>query len=343
MEIKKYKFARLANGKKVSLYTVNNGKMSFSVIDYGCIITSINVPDKKGVVQDISLGYSTFDGYLHDDKFFGVFVGRFANRIGNAKFSLNGKEYLLDKNDGDNCLHSGFEGYNRKLWQSEIVETKRGSGIRFTRISPDGEQGFPGTLELEVTYLLNDQNELLFRYRASTDKDTPISLTNHSYYNLKGQGKGSVLDHELFLDCDSVLELDNSGIPTGKVIPVANTPFDFRTLKKIKTNIDKTDNGYDHNFCINHDGKQLTYFAEVKEKTSGRCMKIATNQPGVQFYTANFLNKDFGKNGALYSKQSGFCLETQQYPDAPNKPNFPSCILKAGESFESLTVTSFSW
>jgi len=343
MEITKSKFARLSNGKKVHLYTVSNGKMSFSITDYGCTITAIEVPDKNGNTKDIVLGYSTFDGYLHDTKFLGSFVGRFANRISNAKFVLNKNEYILDKNDGDNCLHSGYDKYNKKMWKAEITETKRGSGVRFTRISPDGEQGFPGTVKLEVTYLLNNQNEITYRYKAVSDKDTPINLTNHSYFNLKGEGSGDILDHQLMLFCDSVLELDAHTIPTGKIVSVKDTPFDFTKEKKIGTDIDKTKNGYDHTFCINQDGKRHTLFAKVYEPTSGRKMTISTNQPCVQLYTGNYLCKDFGKNGNCYTKYSGVCLETQQYPDAPNKENFPSCILKANEVFEAVTTYSFEW
>jgi aldose 1-epimerase len=343
MEVKEFKFARLSDGSKVHLYTVNNGSMSFSVTDYGCTITSIKTPDKNGNIQDIALGYSTFDGYLHDDKFFGVFVGRFANRIANAKFSLNGADFKLDKNDGDNCLHSGYDSYNKKIWKAEITETKRGSGVRFTRISPDGEQGFPGTVKIEVIYLLNNQNEIMCRYRAISDKDTPINLTNHSYFNLKGEGSGDVLNHDLTLACDSFLELDDGSIPTGRILSVENTPFDFRTTKKIGDDISKTVNGYDHNFCINQNGRRVTSFAKVSESSSGRKMTVSTNQPGVQFYTGNYLGGDFGKNGHSYAKHSGFCLETQQYPDAPNKKDFPSCILKANDLFEAVTTYSFEW
>ncbi|OJF77656.1 MAG: galactose mutarotase [Treponema sp. CETP13] len=343
MEVKAFKFARLSDGSKVTLYIVKNDSMSFSVMDYGCTITSIKTPDKNGNVQDIVLGYSTFDGYLHDDKFLGVFVGRFANRIGNAAFSLNGTNFKLDKNDGENCLHGGHQGYNKKLWHSEITKTRRGSGVRFTRTSPDGEQGFPGNVKIEVTYLLNDKNEILMRYQAKTDTDTPINLTNHTYFNLKGEGNGTILDHSLMLNCDSFLEIDDAGIPTGKFVPVFETPYDFNKAKIIGADINKTKFGYDHNFCINQDGKQLTTFASVMEQTSGRKMTVSTNQPGVQFYSGNFLKDTVGKNGLLYPKQGGFCLETQKYPDSPNHSEFPSCILKAGETEEFLTVYSFEW
>ncbi|MCQ2612901.1 MAG: galactose mutarotase [Treponemataceae bacterium] len=345
MKIKKQKFAVLSNGKKVHLYTVSNGEMSFSVTDYGCTLTSIVVPSRNGQKDDIVLGFPTVEGYMDRwDTFFGVFVGRFANRIGDAKFELNGQTYNLDKNDnGKNMLHGGFMGYNRMLWDAQIVETHAGSGIRFSRLSRDGEQGFPGNLSLEVTYLLSKDNELTMHYRAETDRDTPVNLTNHSYFNLKGAGKGDILNHEVTINADSILEVDDLLIPTGKKLPVAGTAFDFNTAKPVGRDIAGTGFGYDHCYCLNEEKGKLTMCASVFEPESGRSMIITTNQPGVQFYTANSVNGVKGKNGDVYNKHSAFCLETQQFPDAPNHSSFPNCILHPGEVFEAVTVHSFKW
>lgn len=344
MKIKKQKLAVLSNGKKVHLYTVKNNDMSFSVTDYGCTVTSIILPSKSGEKDDIVLGFPTIEGYMQNwNCFFGVFVGRFANRIGGAAFNLNGKKYTLDDNDGGNNLHSGFNGYNRMLWKGEIVESQAGTGVRFTRTSPDGEQGFPGTVKLEVLYLLNDNNELTMRYRAESDCDTPINLTNHSYFNLRGAGKGDVLNHELCINASSYLEVDGGLIPTGKLIPVKDTPFDFTEAKKIGDDLGKVPGGYDHCFCLNGGAGKLSRCATVYEPETGRSMTILTNQPGVQFYAANSVNNVCGKNGDIYGKHSALCLETQQYPDFPNKPDFPQCILHPNELFEAVTVHSFKW
>lgn len=344
MKIKKQKFGLLSDGQKINLYTVSNDEMSFSVTNYGCTLTSIVIPSKTGEKDDILLGHSTLEGLLREKNcYMGAFVGRFANRIGKATFELNGTTYALDKNDGENSLHGGFNGYNRMIWKGEEVETHGGSGVRFTHTSKDGEQGFPGNVTLEVTYLLNDHNEITMRYRAETDRDTPISLTNHAYYNLLGQGKGSILNHELYINGSSVLEVNDDLIPTGKLVPVENTPFDFTTPKTIEKDFNALPCGYDHNYCINAGKGKVTLCASVFEPVTGRSMVVSTNQPGVQFYSGNFLNNVIGKNYVTYPNQSGFCLETQQYPDAPNHENFPSCIVHPGESWESITVHSFKW
>ena len=344
MKIKKQKIAVLPDGKKIHLFTINNGEMSFSATDYGCTITSIVLPSKSGQKDDIVLGFPSIESYMRNwNCFFGVFVGRFANRIGGTSFTLNGKKYTLDNNDGGNTLHGGFHGYNRMKWKAEIVETQSGSGISFTRTSPDGEQGFPGNVTLEVLYLLNDNNELTMRYRAKTDADTPINLTNHSYFNLKGAGNGDILDQELSINASSYLEVDNQLIPTGKLISVKGTPFDFTEPKTIGKDIGKVPGGYDHCFCLNKDAGRLTKCATVRDPNSGRSMTIHTNQPGVQFYAANSVNGVCGKNGDIYNKHSALCLETQQYPDFPNKSDFPQCILRPNEQFEAITVHSFAW
>ncbi len=344
MKIKKQKFAVLSDGRKVHLYTVSNKEMSFSVTDYGCTLTSIVIPSKDGKKDDILLGYPTIDGYMNVWNFYiGVFVGRFANRIGDAQFTLNGKTYKLDNNDNGNVLHGGFDCWSRKIWDAKEIETAEGTGVKFTYDSPDGDQGLPGNVKAEVCYLLNDDNQLILRYRATTDADTPINFTNHAYYNLKGTGKGDVLDHEVTLNADSYLEVNKNLIPTGKKIPVKGTAFDFTSKKAIKTDIKATGFGYDHCYCLNMSKAGLTKVADVYEPETGRSMSISTNQPGVQFYTGNFLKDIQGKNGDFYNKHSGFCLETQAFPDAPNKPEFPNCILHPGEVYEAVTVESFKW
>jgi len=343
MKIKKRKFGLLSDGTKISLYTVSNKCMSFSVTNYGCTVTSIMVPDRNGNLDDIALGFSTLEGFImQNNVFFGVLVGRFANRIGNASFKLNGKTYKLDANDNGNCLHSGFNQFSNLVWKAKEVHSKEGTGVRFSRTIPDGFQGFPGNMYVEVTYLLTDTNDFSMIYRARTDADTPVSLTNHSYFNLRGEGKGTVLDHELTINADSILEVDKNLIPTGNFTKVSGTPYDFTKAKKMGADIDKTPFGYDHCYVLNGKEGELTECATVKDPVSGRCMKIKTNQAGVQFYSANSLSNKHGKNNVLYTPRSAFCLETQQFPDAPNKKDFPSCILKPGETYESITIHSFS-
>lgn len=346
MEITKQRFGTLSNGQKVHLYTISNATMSFSVTNYGCIITSIVVPSannsqRGGKKDDIVLGYSTLEGYLNDTStYFGAFVGRVANRIAHSKFTLNGTEYPLDANNGEHSLHGGFDGYNRMVWKAKPVTTKKGAGVCFTRTSPDGEQGFPGKLKIEVSYILTKQNEIIMQYRAKTKADTPINLTNHSYYNLAGQGKTDILSHNMLINADLYLPVNAGLIPTGKIQPVENSAFDFRSEKTIGKDIAKS-GGYDHCFCLNTNNDSLHLCAEVTEATSGRTMSVYTNQPGVQFYSGNFLDVESGKSGFPYAKHTGFCLETQRYPDSPNQKDFPSCILHPNNAYESITIHKF--
>ncbi len=344
MKVKKQRFAMMGNGKKVHLYTVSNDTMSFSVTNYGCIITSIVVPsstdsERKGKSDDIVLGYSTFDKYIEDTStYFGSFVGRFANRIAKSTFSLNGVDYALDANNGKNSLHGGFEGYNRMIWKAKTISTKEGTGVCFSRTSPDGEQGFPGTLKMKVYYLLTNKNEIIMRYEAKTDADTPVNLTNHSYYNLKGNG--NIGSHTMMINADTYLPVNAELIPTGEKKAVEGTAFDFRKPKAISKDI-KEANGYDHCFCLNTTKDGVRLCAEVKEPTSKRVMTVYTDQIGVQFYSGNFLDIKCGRNGVAYEKHNGFCLETQSYPDSPNQPNFPSSILKKGNIYTSTTIHKF--
>jgi aldose 1-epimerase len=353
MKITKQRFGTLSDGTKVTLYTIQNKRMSFSVTDYGCTVTSIVLADSAGVCTDIALGYSTLDGYINGNCFFGAFIGRFANRIGNASFIQDGTKFQLDKNDGANTLHGGFNGWDKKVWHAKTIISKSQAGVRFSRLSYDGEQGFPGNMKVEVTYLLDDMNNITCRYSAVTDKACPVNFTNHSYFNLAGSG--TVENHLLKLYCDNILDIDNSLIPTGKMLSVENTPFDFRTDKKIGRDIKEVGNGYDHCFVTKaydpenpHCGspvkdEKLVRIAELTEPVSGRCMTVDSNMEGVQLYTGNWIGGTIGKNGQTYTKHGAVCLETQCFPDTPNKKKFPSCILVPGEKYKAVTVYGFKF
>ena len=353
MKIKKQKFGLLSDGTKVSLFTVKNDNMSFSCTDYGCTITSIVLNNKDGTTTDVVLGFSTLEGYLNTKFCFGTIVGRFANRIGGSAFLLNGNKYDLDKNDGDNTLHGGYYGFDKIVWHSDIVEDKDKAGVRFTRLSQDGEQGFPGNLKISVTYILDNNNNLICNYNAETDLPTPINITNHSYFNLAG--KGSIENHLLKMNSSKYLEIDDNLIPTGRFKDVSNTPFDFTTEKEIGRDIESIAPGYDHCFVtdIYKDDKyqcgvplndsHIVDFATVKEPVSGREMKVYTNMEGCQFYTANWIKGVTGKNGVIYENHDGFCMETQCFPDSPNKSNFPTCVLEPGQKMRAKTIYSFKF
>lgn len=350
MEIKKECFGTLCNGTVASIYTISNEKMSFSVTDYGCIITSIILPDGKGGKVDVALGYSTLAGYTTGVISFGAIVGRFANRIGNACFTVEGKEYTLDVNSGKNdSLHGGFFRYDKVVWDSKIVSTKNGLGVSFKRTSHDMEQGYPGNLDCEVIYTLNEENQIYMEYNCTTDKATPVNLTNHSYFNLAG--RGTTLNHLMQLKCPSYLEVDEYLIPTGKLIPVEGTVFDFRTPKTIGKDIEKVAPGYDHCYVTEayKSGMKSAFSGEMREiavvtePVSGRKMCVYSDQIGIQFYAGNYLDNELGKDGMHYQNHDAFCLETQCFPDTPNKKNFPSCILSPGEKYSAHTIYEFSF
>jgi aldose 1-epimerase len=342
IKVKKSTFGVLSDGREVSLYTVSNGQMSFSATDYGCTLTSIILPAKNNQTIDALLGFHSLEGWLNNDSCFGTVVGRYANRIGSASFKLDGQEFKLDRNDGQNTLHGGFDRWEKKLWSSQIVKTKNGKGILFSRVSYDGEQGFPGELVVNVTYTLNEKNELTLDYQAVGSKDCPVNLTNHAYFNLKGYNGGDVGDQKLELNCPYVLEVSDELIPTGKLLDVKDTCFDFTKPKLIGQDISETAHGYDHCFCLdNYDGS-LRQIGKVTDPASGRSMVVKTTMPGVQFYTANFIDGIVGKNGFKYSNHGAFCLETQHYPDAPNKENFPDSVLKKGDEYHHITQYIFT-
>jgi len=342
MEINKKTFGILSNGKKVKLYTISAGDMKLSLTNFGATWTSLIVPSGKGSEDDILLGYSGLDGYLNNIPYIGVTVGRFANRISGASFSLNGKKFDLDANDGKNNLHSGVRGFDKLLWKSEAYEENEGVYVRFELESPDGDCGFPGNLKAVVSYGLTKSNEIIADYQAKVDEPCPVNLTNHAYFNLAGEGKGNILSHEVMLYSEFYVEVDKYCIPTGKLVPVKGSAFDFRSKKRIDEDFGRV-NGYDHCFAIDGEQGKLRPCAEVTEKTSGRSMKIFTTQPGVQFYTGNSLNSVAGKQGSCYVKHSGFCLETQHFPDTPNQTGFPPCVAVPGKGYHEKAVFSFSW
>jgi aldose 1-epimerase len=344
--VKREPFGKMPDGKPVERFTLTNANgVELKAISYGGIITSLRVPDRTGKLDDIVLGFDTLDGYLKDHPFFGAIIGRYGNRIGKAQFSLDGKVYKLAANNGPNHLHGGTKGFDKVLWSVEPIGS---NGLAFTRTSPDGEEGYPGNLRMRVTYTLSDKNELIVEYHATTDKATPVNLTQHSYFNLAGQSSGDILGHELMLNADRYTPVDDTLIPTGELAAVAGTPFDFRKPTAIGARINndnpqlKVGKGYDHNWVLNRKGAGLELAARVHEPKTGRTLEITTTEPGIQFYAGNFLDGTLtGKGGAVYKHRTGFCLETQHYPDSPNQPKFPTTTLKPGAEYRTRTVFTF--
>jgi len=342
MNISTKTFGVLATGQKTRLYTLTAGDLSLSISTLGAAWTALTVPSRKTGAEDVLLGFPTLAGYAGANPFFGATVGRFANRIGGAAFTLGGKRYALARNDGEHSLHGGRVGFDKRVWAAEAYEERGGVFVRFELDSPDGEEGYPGRLRAAVTYGLTPANEISVDYAATVDAPCPVNFTNHSYFNLAGAGKGDVLSHEVALNAASYLEVDAGLIPTGKLLPVAGGPFDFRARKVVKRDIAAAGGGYDHCFVVDGEPGVLRPCAEVTEATSGRRMRMLTTQPGIQFYTGNMLPDLVGKLGAAYHKHSGFCLETQHFPDAPNQERFPSALYRAGEPFASTTAYRFS-
>jgi aldose 1-epimerase len=340
-------YGTMPDGQPVEKFTLRNANgVVVQAISYGGIITSLTTPDRNGTPGDIVLGFDALDGYLKEHPFFGAIIGRYGNRIGRARFTLNGTTYTLAANNGPNHLHGGVKGFDKRLWKGEAVAGQ--PAVTFTRTSPDGEEGYPGTLTVRVTYTLTDRNELAVDYHATTDKPTPVNLTQHSYFNLAGQASGDILGHELMLNADRFTPVDATLIPTGALASVAGTPFDFRQPTAIGARINQADpqlthgGGYDHNWVLNRSGDGLQLAARVVEPTTGRTLEVATTEPGIQFYSGNFLDGSLtGKAGAVYRHRTGFCLETQHFPDSPNLPEFPSTILQPGAEYRSRTVFTF--
>ena len=344
MDITKNIFGTLPNGREVEIYTLTNTRgIEARLMTYGATLVSLKVPDREGLLEDITLGFDTLERYPDASPYFGAIVGRYGNRIAKGKFSLDGMEYTLAANNGENHLHGGNEGFDKKVWAVETYKDKNSVGIKFSCLSPDGEEGYPGNLQCSVTYTLTDNNELKLEYEAVSDKATPINLTHHTYWNLLGQGKGNILGHELLLEADSYTPVDEGLIPTGEIRAVAGTAMDFTTPHPIGGRIADVEGGYDHNFVLTSGGGELTLAAQVYEPSTGRVLEIFTTEPGIQFYSGNFLDGSFpGKGGHAVNKHFGFCLETQHFPDSPNRPDFPSTILRPGERYHSLTIHRFS-
>jgi aldose 1-epimerase len=341
MKIGKKCFGVIYTGASVDLFTLKAGDLTLTATNYGGTLVSLLVPSRKGGREDILLGYSTLDAYMGNKPYLGVTVGRFANRIGSARFDLQGTTYGLYKNDGSNCLHGGRRGFDKQVWSAEAYEEKGGVYLRLELESPDGDEGFPGNLKAAVTYGITGDDELICDYRAKVDVPCPINLTNHAYFNLMGEGAGTILGHELKLHSSSYVVATSALLPTGVLDPVAGTPFDFKARKAIGRDIASVAGGYDHCFAVDGKADTLRPCAEVFEPLSGRTMKLATTQPGVQFYSGNFLNGVSGKRGSVYDKHYGFCLETQHYPDSPNQSAFPSCIFGPDRKYHEKSVFSF--
>lgn len=345
--ITKMAFGKTPDGRAVDLYVLTNANgMKAKIMTYGAILTELDVPDRHGKAGDVVLGFDHLDGYLAGHPYFGATVGRVANRIARGKFTLDGKEYTLAKNNGPNTLHGGLKGFDKVVWQAQPLETSAGKAVKFIYHSPNGEEGFPGNLTASVTYTLTDQNELRLDYTATADKATPVNLTNHSYFNLAGPAAGDILGHELMLAADKYTPVDDTLIPTGELKPVRGTPLDFTKPTAIGARIAEMKGdpgGYDHNFVLNGGGKGLELGARVIDPQTGRMLEMYTTEPGVQFYTGNFLDGTIkGKGGVVYRKHQAFCLEAQHFPDSVNHPNFPSMILRPGKTYTQTTVYKFS-
>ncbi|MFA5293043.1 MAG: aldose epimerase family protein [Phycisphaerae bacterium] len=336
-------FAKADKKSSVESFTLKNKNgMEAKFISLGATLVSLKVPDKNGKFADVVLGFDSPAEYMKDTNYFGCVVGRYANRIANGKFKLYNKEYTLAVNNGPNHLHGGIKGFNRVIWNGKKIKTDKYSGVVFKYLSPAGDQNYPGNLDVTVTYTLTNNNELRISYKATTDKKTVINLTNHSYFNLAGQGTGDILAHELMINADFYTPADGNCTPTGEIRKVEGTDLDFRHPMAIGSRIEKV-GGYDNNYVLNRDSAgQFVLAARVTEPASGRVMEVFTSQPAMQLYTGNFLNGIKGENGSVYNKYYGFCLETQHFPDSPNRLYFPSVLLRPGETFSQLTAYKFS-
>ena len=348
--ITKEAFGTMPDGTSVDLYTLNNANgFEAKITNYGGIVVSLNVPDRQGKVSDVVLGFDTFESYRGSHPYFGALIGRYGNRIGKAKLVLDGVEYTLAANNGENHLHGGLRGYDKVVWKAEVVEDDDDPSLRLEYLSKDMEEGYPGNLSVEVEYRLTDDNGLRIDYRATTDKKTVVNLTHHSYFNLKDAGASDILGHEMMIDADRFTPVAEGLIPSGEVRSVGGTPLDFRQPVAIGARIDQNDpqlkfgGGYDHNWVLKGQDGSLALAARVYEPTTGRVMEVYTTEPGLQFYSGNFLDgSQVGKGGLRYEHRSGFCLETQHFPDSPNKPDSPSTVLEPGRVYTHTTIYKFS-
>jgi len=341
-------FGKMPDGTSVEVFTLTNSHgIEIRAITYGGIIVSLKTPDRTNHLDDIVLGFDSLDGYLGPSPYLGAIVGRYGNRIAKGRFTIDGRAFELATNNGPNHLHGGVKGFDKVVWSGESFRNGEDVGVRLSYTSPDGDQGYPGTLAARVTYTLTSHDELSVEYEASTDKPTIVNLTQHTYFNLTG-GRRDILDHELTLDADRYTPVDATLIPTGELAPVAGAPFDFRKPTAIGARIGQRNpqlengKGYDHNWVINRTGDGLAHAARLFEPSSGRTVDVATTEPGVQFYSGNFLDGSItGKGGRVYARRWGLCLETQHFPDSPNHQNFPSTILRAGQKYRSKTIFTF--
>jgi len=346
--IKQQEFGTMADGTKIEQYTLSNKNgIELKVITYGGIITNLKIPDRNGNFEDVVLGFDSLDSYVKESPYFGAIIGRYGNRIAKGQFILDDDTISLARNNIGNHLHGGIKGFDKVAWKAEPFSQEEGTGIKLTYHSADGEEGYPGNLDVTVTYLLKDDNTLTFAYEASADKPTVVNLTNHSYYNFTG-AKDNILGHELVINADKYLPVDSTLIPL-EPAPVSETPFDFTSAKSVGKDINADDiqlkngRGYDHCWILNPSADSLNFAASLYEPSSGRLMEIYTTEPGIQFYSGNFLDGTLtGKNGVKYNFRTGLCLETEHFPDSPNRPDFPSVVLRPGEVYKTKTVTKFS-
>ena len=331
------------DGKEVRLFTLENNKgMIVSITNYGALITAVFTPDKNGDMADVVLGFDNLKSYVDGHPSFGSLVGRYGNRIAKGKFELDGEKYTLAINNGENHLHGGIIGFDKKVWDADPFQKDNEVGLKLHYMSPDMEEGYPGNLDVHVTYTLTEDNELKIDYLASTDKATPINLTSHSYFNLTGVQE-NIMDHKIMINADRYVAIDETLIPTGELPLCHNTAMDFKEMQTIGSRFDQVEGGYDHCYVLNKDGKELSLAAKVEEPGSGRTLEVWTTEPGVQFYTGNFLDGSLkGIQGVFYKKNYGFCLEAQHYPDSPNQPDFPNVILSVGETYMQTTIYKFS-
>jgi aldose 1-epimerase len=349
-QVSKQPFGKTPDGQQVDLYTLRNTRgAEAQIMNYGAIVVSLKVPDRNGKFDDVVLGFKDFDGYLKNDPYFGAIVGRYGNRIAKGRFTLNGVEYKLATNNGENHLHGGIKGFDKVVWTGREMKSAGGPSVVMTYLSKDGEEGYPGNLTARVVYTLTNNNELKLDYTVTTDKDTVQNITHHSYFNLAGEGNGDILNHLVTINASRFVPTDAGSIPTGELKSVAGTPFDFRKATAIGARIDQDDEqikfgkGYDHTWVINGRMGVMRLAATAYEATSGRVMQVWTTEPGVQFYTGNFLDGTLtGKSGKVYQRRFGFCFETQHYPDSPNHPSFPTTTLKKGQTYKSTTIYRFS-
>jgi aldose 1-epimerase len=346
--ITKAPFGKTTNGTEVYLYTLRNSKgAEVRISNYGGLVISVKVPDRNGHMDDVVLGYDNLNDYLKETPYFGALIGRYGNRIAKGKFTLDGHQYTLATNNYPNALHGGVRGFDKVVWQPKAMETSEGPSLRLNYVSKDGEEGYPGTLTVTAVYTLTEDNALKLEFTATTDKDTVVNLTHHSYFNLAG--KGDILSHSVMIPADTFTPVDSTLIPTGELQPVAGTPFDFRSSTAIGARIGqdnqqlKFGGGYDHNWVINKPMRQYGLVARVTEPTTGRVMEVYSTEPGLQFYSGNFLDgKLTGKGGWVYQFRNGFCMEPQHYPDSPNQPNFPTVVLNPGQVYHNTIVYRFS-